>query len=38
VLRGEKADAYLEQAKIFAANLPNGMKKMAAAIAGAAAK
>lgn len=38
VLRGEKADAYLEQAKIFAANLPNGMKKMAAAITGAAAK
>jgi hypothetical protein len=32
-LRGEKADAYLEHAKVFAANLPDGMKKMAAAIA-----
>jgi Polyketide cyclase / dehydrase and lipid transport len=35
-LRGEKSDAYLEHAKIFAANLPEGMKKMAAAIARAA--
>jgi hypothetical protein len=38
ILRGEKAAAYLEHAKIFAANLPGGMKKMAAAIASAAGK
>ena len=38
VLRGEKADAYLEHAKMFAANLPGGMKKMAAAVASAAAR
>ena len=38
MLRGEKAEAYLEFAKIFEANLPGGMKRMAAAIADAAAK
>jgi hypothetical protein len=38
MLRGEKADAYLEYAKIYAANLPAGMKRMAALIAEAAAK
>jgi hypothetical protein len=38
VLHGEKADAYLEHAKMFAVNMPNGMKKMAAAMASAAAK
>ena len=38
VLRGEKAAAYLEHAKIFAANIPGGMKKMAAAVASAAGK
>ena len=38
VLRGEKADAYLEHAKMFTANMPNGMRKIAAAIANAAAK
>lgn len=37
VLQGEKADAYLEHAKVFAANLPDGMKRMAALIAEAAA-
>jgi Polyketide cyclase / dehydrase and lipid transport len=38
VLRGERAAAYLEHAKILAANMPGGMKKMAAAIACAAGK
>jgi hypothetical protein len=38
VLHGEKADAYLEHAKLFAANMPNGMKKMASAMASVAAR
>jgi hypothetical protein len=38
VLRGQKADTYLEQAKMYAANLPGGMKKIAAAMASAAAQ
>jgi hypothetical protein len=38
VLRGERAGAYLEFAKIFEKNLPGGMKRMAAAIETAARK
>jgi len=37
-LRGEKAETYLGFAKTFETNLPGGMKKLAAAIADAAAK
>jgi Polyketide cyclase / dehydrase and lipid transport len=38
MLHGEKADAYLEAAKTLTANIPNGLKKFAAAITSAAAK
>jgi len=36
VLRGEKADMYLSQVKaVFTANLPDGMNKLATAMANA---
>ena len=38
VLKGQEADTYLEQAKMYGANLPDGMKKIAAAMTSAAAR